>query len=108
MEDNNLTPTFIIHETTTTMLKMNERTGTSTKNTLFASNVTATTTTTPIMTGTPIINALSAPTHNLDSAFKIRIHQRLLLTGFQSNVITNEGSWFDLEPSSCDERSPEG
>ena len=92
MEDNNLTPTFIIHKTPTTMSKMNESTGTSAKNTLSASNVTATTTTTPIMTATLIINTPSAPTHNLDSAFKIRIDQRLLLTGFQSNVITNEGS----------------
>ena len=29
-------------------------------------------------------------------------------TGFQSNMMTNEGSWFDLEPSSCDEKVPKG
>ena len=26
------------------------------------------------------------------------------LTGFQSNMTTNEGSWFDLEPSACDKK----
>ena len=26
------------------------------------------------------------------------------VTGFQSNMTTNEGSWFDSEPSSCEEK----
>ena len=26
------------------------------------------------------------------------------VTGFQSNMTTNEGPWFDLEPRSCDEK----